>query len=183
MKIMNFRQTLLVAFLLAPLASHAIETTSLTTEYLENPLGIDTAKPRFSWIVEDTTPGAKQTAYQVQAASSLEKLAKGEADLWDSGKVASDETLGIEYVGSPLASGSFGWWRVKAWDGKRVEILRYSLGQLKKRHIGWLAYLLHHSLIADAHREEFGPTGPPGNLSFIEADGTLRPGHEAFNDY
>ncbi len=68
-------------------------------------------------------------------------------------------------------------------DGKRVEILRYSLGQLKKRHIGWLAYLLHHSLIADAHREEFGPTGPPGNLSFIEADGTLRPGHEAFNDY
>ena len=130
------KYTLLAALLLAPLAAHAIETTSLTTEYLENPLGIDTAKPRFSWIVEDTTPGAKQTAYQVQAASSLEKLAKGEADLWDSGKVASDETLGIEYVGSPLASGSFGWWRVKAWDGNGKEsdwskAASFSVGLLK----------------------------------------------------
>ena len=54
---------------------------------------------------------------------------------------------------------------------------------LSKRGIGWLAYLLHHSLIADAHRPEQGPLGAPGNLLFIEADGTLRPGHEAFNEF
>jgi len=97
------KYTLLAALLLAPLAAHAIETTSLTTEYLENPLGIDTAKPRLSWIVQDSATGAKQMAYQVQVASSPEKLARGEADLWDSGKVGSDETLGIEYGGKPLA--------------------------------------------------------------------------------
>ena len=57
------------------------------------------------------------------------------------------------------------------------------LGELKNRKIVWLAYVLHHSQIADAHRAEFGPVGHPGNLSFIEADGTLRPGHEVFNDY
>ena len=68
-------------------------------------------------------------------------------------------------------------------DAKRVEIIRYTLGELKKRNIGWLAYLLHHSLIADAHRAEFGPVGTAGNLSFIEADGSLRPGHEAFNSF
>lgn len=68
-------------------------------------------------------------------------------------------------------------------DAARVEIIRYTLGQLKKRNIGWLAYLLHHSLIADAHRIEFGPLSGPGNLSFIEADGTLRPGHEVFNEF
>lgn len=68
-------------------------------------------------------------------------------------------------------------------DAKRVEIIRYTLTELKKRGIGWLVYLLHHSLIADAHRPEFGPVGAPGNLSFIEADGTLRPGHEVFNDF
>ena len=57
--------------LVAPLAAlHAVEPTSLKTEFLDNPLAIDTAEPRFSWIVEDTTAGAKQTAYQVQAASS-----------------------------------------------------------------------------------------------------------------
>ena len=68
-------------------------------------------------------------------------------------------------------------------DAQRVNIIRYSLGQLKKRGIGWLAYLLHHSLIADAHRIEFGPLSNPGNLAFIEADGSLRPGHEVFNEF
>jgi len=68
-------------------------------------------------------------------------------------------------------------------DEKRIAIIRYTLGELKKRRIGWLVYLLHHSLIADAHRPEFGPVGAPGNLSFIEADGSLRPGHEVFNDF
>lgn len=68
-------------------------------------------------------------------------------------------------------------------DAQRVEIVRYTLGELKKRGIGWLAYLLHHSLIADAHRPEYGPVGPAGNLSFIEHNGGLRPGHEVFNDF
>ena len=68
-------------------------------------------------------------------------------------------------------------------DAKRVEIIRYTLGELKKREIGWLAYVLHHSLVADAHRPEFGPLSAPGNLSFIETDGTLRPGHEIYNAF
>ncbi len=68
-------------------------------------------------------------------------------------------------------------------DAKRVEIINYTLAQLKKRGIGWLVYLLHHSQIADAHRAELGPLSAPGNLAFIEADGRLRPGHEVFNKY
>ena len=60
---------LLATLLLAPLAALALEPTSLKTEFLENPLGLDTAKPRFSWIVADPAEGAKQTAYQVQAPS------------------------------------------------------------------------------------------------------------------
>ncbi len=69
-------------------------------------------------------------------------------------------------------------------DRKRADIVRYTLGQLKQHRIGWLAYIMHHSLIADAHRPEFGPLNPGiGNLAFIEADGTLRPGHEVFNEF
>jgi hypothetical protein len=68
-------------------------------------------------------------------------------------------------------------------DQERVDIVEYTLGQLKKRGIGWLAYLLHHSLIADSHRPEYGPLSSPGNLAFIEADGSLRPGHGVFNDF
>ena len=89
---------LFAILLVAPLAAQALEPTSLKTEFLENPLGLDTAKPRFSWIVADPAEGAKQTAYQVQASSSEEKLTKGEADLWDSGKVTSDQSHLVEYA-------------------------------------------------------------------------------------
>jgi hypothetical protein len=65
----------------------------------------------------------------------------------------------------------------------RVESIRYTLGQLKKRNIGWLVYLLHHSLIADAHGPGYGPVGFPENLSFIQPDGSLRPGHEVYNEF
>jgi len=83
-------------------------------------------------------------------------------------------------VGKPLLATETCWGALE--DEKRVEIVRYTLGELKERNIGWLVYLLHHSLIADAHRAEYGPVGTPGNLSFIEADGSLRPGHEVFNE-
>jgi endo-1,4-beta-mannosidase len=68
-------------------------------------------------------------------------------------------------------------------DRRRAETVRYELTQLRARNIGWLVYLLHHSAVINAHRAEFGPTNPPGNLSFIEADGSLRPGHEVFNEF
>jgi len=84
-------------------------------------------------------------------------------------------------AGKPLLATETCWGATD--DAKRVEIIKYTLGQLKKRGIGWLAYLLHHSLVADAHRIEFGPLSAPGNLAFIEADGRLRPGHDVFNEY
>jgi cellulase (glycosyl hydrolase family 5) len=84
-------------------------------------------------------------------------------------------------TGKPLIATETCWGATD--DAKRVDIIRYTLQELKKRGIGWLVYLLHHSLIADAHRIEFGPLGAPGNLAFIEADGTLRPGHDVFNEF
>jgi len=84
-------------------------------------------------------------------------------------------------VGKPILATECCWGDLD--DKVRVESIRYTLTQLKQRGIGWLVYLLHHSLIADAHRPEFGPVGGPGNLAFIEADGSLRPGHEVFNEF
>lgn len=68
-------------------------------------------------------------------------------------------------------------------DAKHVEVIRYTLGVLFERKIGFTAHALHHSLISDLHRDEFGPVGWPECLHFIEADGSLRKGHEAFNEF
>lgn len=84
-------------------------------------------------------------------------------------------------AGKPLVATECCWGSLD--DQARVESIRYTLTQLKARGIGWTVYLLHHSMIADAHRPEFGPLGQPGNLAFIEADGSLRPGHDVFNEF
>jgi alpha-L-rhamnosidase len=91
----------------------------LRCEYLDNPLGIDFTEPRLGWELRATDEGARglqQSAYQVQAASSPELLAEGKPDLWDSGQVLSDETIGIVYAGEKMASRDRCHWRVRVWD-------------------------------------------------------------------
>jgi hypothetical protein len=62
-------------------------------------------------------------------------------------------------------------------------VMRYTLGELVERGIGFTVHALHHSLVADLHRDEYGPVGYPECLHFIEADGRLRSGHDAFNEF
>lgn len=98
----------------------SIHPAALRTEYLVDPLGTDTEKPRLMWEVRAVDPqarGVRQNAYRVLVASSPERLAPDQADLWDSGKVVSDETVGIEYAGQPLRSRDRCFWRVQVWDG------------------------------------------------------------------
>jgi len=87
----------------------------LRCEYLTNPLAIDAAQPRLSWIVESAGRGVTQRAYRILAAGSRAALAAGRGALWDSGKILSDETAQIAYAGKPLASGQDVFWKVGVW--------------------------------------------------------------------
>src|SRR5207302_1044683 len=93
-----------------------LTATKLRCEYLVNPLGIDVKEPRLSWLVESPGRGQKQTAYQVLVAGEEEALKADKGDLWDSGKVASDETTAVVYAGAPLGSHQRCYWKVKVWD-------------------------------------------------------------------
>jgi len=97
-----------------PTARLAIE--NLRCEYLVNPLGIDVVRPRLSWMMSAKQRGQKQTAYQIQVASDPKLLEAGRYDLWDTGKVASDQSIQIVYAGRPLTSGTAAHWRVRVWD-------------------------------------------------------------------
>ncbi|HXI68796.1 MAG TPA: family 78 glycoside hydrolase catalytic domain [Verrucomicrobiae bacterium] len=111
-----------VSLLLATIFSSVAAMTAgdLRCEHLENPQGIDAAQPRLSWMLQSNERGVKQTAYQILVASSAAKLKSGQGDLWDSGKVSSDESVLVHYAGKPLASRTECFWKVRVWgtDGK-----------------------------------------------------------------
>jgi len=99
------------------LASAAAATpVHLRCEYLENPLGIDAASPHLSWQSDNAERNWRQGAYEVLVASNDESLRSGKADIWDSGKVDSAESVGIVYRGPALESRKRYHWKVRVWD-------------------------------------------------------------------
>lgn len=104
-------------------AAAGIVPHQLKCEHMVNPFTIGEPNPRFSWINKPSsewTTGERQTGYRICVASSKEKLLLGNADMWDTGKVISEQSYLIPYEGKPLASGGTYWWQVKVWnkDGK-----------------------------------------------------------------
>jgi alpha-L-rhamnosidase len=126
-KLKNVSCALMVLSLLVAVRTlQAAEVQHLRCEYLVNPLGIDALKPRLSWEIGERAEGGnlkpergiKQIAYQVLVASSEELLNKDKGDLWDSGKVESDQQNQLEYAGKPLESRMRCYWKVRVWEGR-----------------------------------------------------------------
>jgi alpha-L-rhamnosidase len=81
--------------------------------------------------------GVKQHAYQVLVASSPDLLKAEQADLWDSGRVESDQSVHVEYAGKPLGSRQGCWWKVRVWGQEAKpsswsEAARWSMGLLTR---------------------------------------------------
>jgi alpha-L-rhamnosidase len=89
----------------------------LKCEYRVDPLGIDEGAPRLSWALESEGRGQVQSAYRILAARSEENLEAEESLLWDSGRVESGRSVGVEYEGEALRSRSRCVWKVRVWDG------------------------------------------------------------------
>ena len=100
----------------AECAAGSLVPVSLHCEYSNHPLGLDTPNPRLSWKLESASRAQEQTAYQILAASSPKWLADGKGDLWDSGKVLANQTIGVPYHGQPLNSLQQAFWKVRVWD-------------------------------------------------------------------
>jgi alpha-L-rhamnosidase len=86
-------------------------------EYFHNPVGLEERFPRLSWTLSSDKRNEKQSVYQILCASSEEILNEGKGDLWNSGKVESDESIHIGYEGDELQSRQRVWWKVQVWDG------------------------------------------------------------------
>ena len=106
---------LLLSLLAVRYQSHAQEAfhiIALKTEYASTPLGLDIPNPRFSWqmTATDVRRSLAQQAWQISVSDESGK------EVWNSGKVVSDESLGHYYQGDPLQATTRYTWKVTVWD-------------------------------------------------------------------
>jgi alpha-L-rhamnosidase len=102
--------------LIAGLTLHSVSFAQLSvqgllTENRNNPIGMDTRQPRFSWQLVSNERNCMQTAFEV-------KVEDGKTAAWSSGKQLSGQSVLVAYKGQPLESGKKYSWRVKVWDNK-----------------------------------------------------------------
>jgi alpha-L-rhamnosidase len=85
---------------------------NLKVDYENTPLGIDITNPHFSWQMKatDNKRGYAQTAYQIVVTDADNQI------VWDTQKVNSDLSHGIEYTGKSLKPTTRYTWKVNVWD-------------------------------------------------------------------
>jgi alpha-L-rhamnosidase len=118
----------------------SVAPDELRCEYLHDPLGIDVTQPRLSWkliAVDEDAHAQSQSGYRVLVASTKALLDEDKGDLWDSGMVASDQSVHVVYAGKPLTSGMPCYWKVRVKDEEGVlsrwsALARWTMGLLTK---------------------------------------------------
>ncbi len=135
----------------------------LRCEYRENPLGIDQTRPRLSWQLQARVRGRRQSAYHILVADDPDRLHVGQANLWDSGKVESQQSLHVVYGGKPLASRRHCYWTVRVWDeeGRRSSwspSAEWEMGLL--RSTDWIARWIDDGCEPPAHDQDYYEDDP-----------------------
>lgn len=115
----TFKTLFIFLLIFTGLSAQQLSVNNLTTEHKTNPLGIDAAHPRFSWKIAATGNNVMQTAYQIRVATNASFSSS--TQVWNSGKVTSDESVLQKYGGNTLKSGQRYYWQVKVWDNKGRE--------------------------------------------------------------
>jgi alpha-L-rhamnosidase len=140
--------------------------TALRCEYLENPLAVDAASPRLSWEMACDAAGAAQSAYRVIAADTKQALKSNGGNLWDSGKVESNQSLQVHYAGETLTSCQQVFWKVMLWDGQGKagrwsKVATFTMGLLDARdwQAEWIGNYLGNTNTSPLLRKEFALRG------------------------
>ena len=105
-------------WLLALAVSAHAAPVHLRTNALQDPLGVDTPHPTFSWQSDARTPAWMQSSYEIVVATDAKHLRPGKGAAWDSGRVRSSNSVDIAYGGAQLRSQQHYLWKVTVWDNR-----------------------------------------------------------------
>lgn len=98
--------------------AQSLNTHNLRCEYKVEPVGIDARAPRLSWELSSSNRGVVQYAYQIVVADRPALLLPAKANVWNSGKITSAQSIQIKFQGKPLESAKTYYWKVRVWDNK-----------------------------------------------------------------
>ena len=121
---MRARRICVLLFLMSHIVVHSMDIGGLTVEYRDNPAGVTTVSPRFSWILVSSVRGDFQTAYQIEVSNDPKSFAADKL-IWNTGKVISGRSINVVYEGQSLKSLERYYWRVRVW-GKDGRVSRWS---------------------------------------------------------
>ncbi len=121
---------------------NSFTVTGQRVETRMEPILSDEVQPRFSWEIASDQRALEQSYYQLMVASSFERLEGDTADIWDSGRIKSGQSIQVPYDGPALQSMSTYYWKVRVWcKGRGVAtsgIMSWSTGLLQEKD--WKAY-------------------------------------------
>jgi alpha-L-rhamnosidase len=97
------------------------QPAGLLVNLLPRGLGVSPESLRFSWVVPAISNAARQSAYRLQIAQSSDRLGHEAGLIWDSGRVASNDSTAVPVIGAlaaghHLALDSVYYWRMQVWD-------------------------------------------------------------------
>jgi hypothetical protein len=111
--------TLLMLYSVSVSAAPLFSLYDLKCEQEENPVGIDTQQPCFSWKTYSGERGFIQSSYQILVSDTPEALEQNSGNIWNSGKINSSQSVLIPFAGKPLKSFAVYYWKVRTWDKKK----------------------------------------------------------------
>jgi alpha-L-rhamnosidase len=142
------KKTLSILFLLIAWFSNAqLSIVNLKIDNRNNPLGVDSKQPVFSWQLSSQQRNVLQTAYQILVSDDSLLLKKNTGNIWDSNKQQSSTSIQVNYKGKPLKSAQKYFWKVMVADNKgnisSSNIAYWQMGLLDEQawdKAQWVAY-------------------------------------------
>lgn len=97
-------------------ADYAVE--NLICEFAKEPMGIEAKNPLLGWQLRSDKRGDFQSAYQIIVSEKQDTLSQNKGDVWNSGKVSSEQTDNILYQGKELKPKTRYYWRVRSYNAE-----------------------------------------------------------------
>ncbi len=147
-------------------SSSSMQVTRLYCDHAANPPVVDRPRPMLGWVLSAARRGSRQSAYQILVSRDPGSLRHGIGDLWDSGKMASENSTSVVYGGTALASGAQCYWQVRVWDDRGRASLwskpgHWEVGLLEASdwHAQWISVAPNEAAAAPLFRREFSVPG------------------------